>query len=178
MLHQKLFFKDLLDHSSSKLELSETLETRMMPRLSKMINHDDQTGRILINALLKLNDQLNPSISGEIEAELTLTCQRCLGHIEWSEKIEYSINFINESEAQEIRDNVDYISINDEGITLLDILEDEVLTSIPMSIMHKNIELCENIDKLSMFLGSSDKKSVKKNKPFSDLSEILGKDDN
>ena len=132
----------------------------------------------MINALLKLNDQLNPSISGEIEADLTLTCQRCLGHIEWSEKIEYSINFINESEAKEIRDNVDYISINDEGITLLDILEDEVLTSIPMSIMHKNIELCENIDKLSMFLRSSDKKSVKKNKPFSDLSEIMGKDDN
>ncbi|MDC3240412.1 DUF177 domain-containing protein [Gammaproteobacteria bacterium] len=178
MLHQKLFFKDLLDHSSGKLELSETLETRMMPRLSKMINHDDQTGRILINALLKLNDQLNPSISGEIEADLILTCQRCLGHIEWSQKIEYSINFINGSEAQEIRDNVDYISINDEGITLLDILEDEVLTSIPMSIMHKNIELCENIDKLSMFLRSSDKKSVKKNKPFSDLSEIMGKDDN
>ena len=178
MLHQKLFFKDLLDHSSSKLELSETLETRMMPRLSKMINHDDQTGRILINALLKLNDQLNPSISGEIEADLTLTCQRCLGHIEWSEKIEYSINFINGSEAQEIRDNVDYISINDEGITLLDILEDEVLTSIPMSIMHKNIELCENIDKLSMFLRSSDKKPVEKNKPLSDLSEIMGKDDN
>ena len=178
MLHQKLFFKDLLDHSSSKLELSETLETRMMPRLSKMINDDDQAGRILINALLKLNDQLNPSISGEIEAELTLTCQRCLGHIEWFEKIEYSINFVNGSEAQEIRDNVDYISINDEGITLLDILEDEVLTSIPMSIMHKNIELCENIDKLSMFLGSSDKKPVKKNKPFSDLSEIMGKDDN
>ena len=60
----------------------------------------------------------------------------------------------------------------------MDILEDEVLTSIPMSIMHKNIELCENIDKLSMFLRSSDKKSVKKNKPFSDLSEIMGKDDN
>ena len=178
MLHQKLFFKDLLDHSSNKLELSETLEIRMMPRLSKMINHDDQTGRILINALLKLNDQLNPSISGEIEADLTLTCQRCLGHIEWSEKIEYSINFINESEAQEIRDNVDYISINDEGIILLDILEDEVLTSIPISIMHKNIELCENIDKLSMFLRSSDKKPVEKNKPFSDLSEIMGKDDN
>ena len=74
MLHQKLFFKDLLDHSSSKLELSETIETGMMPRLAKMINDDDQAGHILINALLKLNDQLNPSISGEIEAELTLTC--------------------------------------------------------------------------------------------------------
>jgi hypothetical protein len=47
-----------------------------------------------------------------------------------------------------------------------------------MSIMHKNIELCENIDKLGMFLRSSDENTEKKNKPFSDLSEILGKDSN
>ena len=178
MLDQKLFFKDLLDHSRSKLEVSETLEIKMMPRLSQMTNQDDQQGRILINALLKHNDQLNPSISGKIEAEMTLICQRCLGQLKWSETIEYSINFINGSEVQEIQDNVDYISINDEGIILLDLLEDEVLTSIPMSIMHKNIELCENIDKLSMFLRSSDEKTVKKNKPFTDLSEIMGKDDN
>jgi len=57
-------------------------------------------------------------------------------------------------------------------------LEGEVLSSIPMSIMHKNIELCENIDKLGMFLRSSDENTEKKNKPFSDLSEILGKDSN
>ena len=92
MLDQKLFFKDLLDHSSSKLEVSETLEIKMMPRLSQMTNQDDQQGRILINALLKHNDQLNPSISGKIEAEVTLMCQRCLGQLKWSETIEYSIN--------------------------------------------------------------------------------------
>ena len=31
-----------------------------------------------------------------------------------------------------------------------------------MSIMHKNIELCENIDKLGMFLRSSDENTEKK----------------
>ena len=81
-------------------------------------------------------------------------------------------------ENRAVQSNVDCISINDEGIVLLDLLEGEVLSSIPMSIMHKNIELCENIDKLGMFLGSSDKETAKKNKPFSDLSEIMGKDGN
>ena len=85
---------------------------------------------------------------------------------------------MNESHDQGGQNNIEYISINEEGIVLLDLLEGEVLSSIPMSIMHKNIELCENIDKLGMFLRSSDENTEKKNKPFSDLSEILGKDSN
>ena len=177
MLHQKLFFKDLLDHASSKSKISKNFDVKMLSRLAEM-SKDNKAGNISISASLKLNDQLNPNISGEINANMNLICQRCLGPINWNQTIVYSIDFMKEAHNQAGQKNVDYISINDEGIVLLDLLEDEVLSSIPMSIMHKNIELCENIDKLSMFLRSSDKKTEKKNKPFSDLSEILGKDGN
>ncbi len=177
MLHQKLFFKDLLDYSSSKSNLSKKLDVKQMPRLSEITSHDGEPSTVSISATLKLNDQLNPSISGEIIASLSLICQRCLGSLNWNETIMYSVDFIKEAGLQNGKNNVDYISINDEGIILLDLLEDEVLSSIPMSIMHKNIELCENIDKLGMFLASYDEKTEKKNKPFSDLSEILEKDD-
>ena len=175
MLHQKLFFKDLLDHASSKSKISKNFDVKMLSRLAEM-SKDHKAGNISISASLKLNDQLNPNISGEINANMNLICQRCLGPINWNQTIVYSIDFMKEAHNQAGQKNVDYISINDEGIVLLDLLEDEVLSSIPMSIMHKNIELCENIDKLSMFLRSSDEKTEKKNKPFSDLSEILGKD--
>jgi len=178
MLHQKLFFKDLLDYSTSKSNLSKKLDVKQMPRLSEIISLDNDSSTVSISATLKLNDQLNPSISGEIIASLSLICQRCLGSLNWNETIEYSVDFIKEADPHTGKNNIDYISINDEGIILLDLLEDEVLSSLPMSIMHKNIELCENIDKLSMFLRSSDEKTEKKNKPFSDLSEIMGKDDN
>ena len=49
---------------------------------------------------------------------------------------------------------------------------------MPMSVMHKSIELCENIDTLSMFLSTSlDKtKEESKNKPFSGLSDMMNKD--
>ena len=177
MLHQKLFFKDLLDHASSKSNISKNFDVKMLSRLAE-ISKDDKGGNISISASLKLNDQLNPNISGEINANMKLICQRCLGPLNWNHTIVYSIDFMKEAHIQEGQKNVDYISINDEGIVLLDLLEDEVLSSIPMSIMHKNIELCENIDKLSMFLRSSDEKTEKKNKPFSNLSEILDKDGN
>ena len=74
--------------------------------------------------------------------------------------------------------DIDTISVDDEGISISDLLQDEILSTIPLSIMHKNVELCENIDKLSMFLRSSDENKVDKNKPFSDLSELLSKDSN
>ena len=178
MLDQKLFFKDLLDYSTSKSNLSKKLDVKQMPRLSEIISLDNDSSTVSISATLKLNDQLNPSISGEIIASLSLICQRCLGSLNWNETIEYSVDFIKEADPHTGKNNIDYISINDEGIILLDLLEDEVLSSLPMSIMHKNIELCENIDKLGMFLRSSDEKTEKKNKPFSDLSEMLGKDGN
>ena len=48
MLDQKLFFKDLLDYSSSKSNLSKKLDVKKMPRLSEIISNDDEpsTGEI------------------------------------------------------------------------------------------------------------------------------------
>ena len=83
MLHQKLFFKDLLDYSSSKSTFLEKVDIKSLSRLSE-ISIDDADGNISISATLKLNDQLNPSISGEINTNLSLTCQRCLGPLDWS----------------------------------------------------------------------------------------------
>ncbi|GIS40933.1 MAG: hypothetical protein Ct9H90mP13_07790 [Pseudomonadota bacterium] len=85
---------------------------------------------------------------------------------------------MNESHDQGGQNNIEYISINEEGIVLWIYWKGSSFFKFPLSIMHKNIELCENIDKLGMFLRSSDENTEKKNKPFSDLSEILGKDSN
>ena len=68
MLDQKLFFKDLLDYSSSKSNLSKKLDVKKMPRLSEIVSNADEPSTVSVNATLKLNDQLNPRISGEITA--------------------------------------------------------------------------------------------------------------
>ena len=150
MLHQKLFFKDLLDHSSGKSRLSQKIEAKMMPRLLQIINQDDPVDSVSISASLRLNDQLNPSIYGEIKTDLSLRCQRCLGPLEWNETIEYSIDFIRQSDTQASQENMDCISISDEGIVLLDLLEDEILTSqktensaaIGKHSKHLNYKMC------------------------------------
>ena len=48
---------------------------------------------------------------------------------------------------------------------------------MPMSIMHKSVELCENNDTVGMFLTtSSDKiKDKNKNTPFANLSDLIKK---
>ena len=55
----KLFFKDLLDYSSSKSTFLEKVDIKSLSRLSE-ISIDDADGNISISATLKLNDQLNP----------------------------------------------------------------------------------------------------------------------
>ena len=84
----------------------------------------------------------------------------------------------DKNEQANNQSQIDKIEIGDEGISIQKIVEDEILSTMPMSVMHKSIELCENIDTLSMFLSTSlDKtKEESKNKPFSELSDMMNKD--
>ena len=179
MLDQKIFFNDLLDRANSKSKITKEIHISELNRLSKFLSHHKKTDLISISASYSLNDRMNPNLEGTIDSTLTLACQRCLGDLQWCHSINFIIDFTkHQVNEKQMLSDIDTISVDDEGISISDLLQDEILSTIPLSIMHKNVELCENIDKLSMFLRSSDKNKVDKNKPFSDLSELLSKDSN
>ena len=70
---------------------------------------------------------------------------------------------------------INSIIVDYNGVSIEKIVEDEILSMIPMSLMHKTVALCENNDTLSMFLAASDESNddQKKNKPFAELSKLL-----
>jgi uncharacterized metal-binding protein YceD (DUF177 family) len=65
--------------------------------------------------------------------------------------------------------------VNSDGLSIEKIVEDEVLSMIPLSLMHNKVALCENNDTLGLFLAVSNKSNGKhqKNKPFSGLDKLL-----
>ena len=119
-----------------------------------------------------------PVLKGNIGLNLGLSCQRCLGQLNWTNKIALYIEF-EDSFSQETKHHsqIDKIEIDGEGISIEKIIEDEILSIMPMSIMHKSVELCENNDTVGMFLTtSSDKiKDKTKNTPFANLSDLIKK---
>ena len=107
---------------------------------------------------------------------LTMPCQRCLGPIEW--QAETSIDFLIIESLDQNKTGpfaVNTITVDSDGLSIEKIVEDEILSMIPMSLMHNKVALCENNDTLSLFLAVSNQSDGKnqKNKPFSGLDQLL-----
>ena len=143
---------------------------------------DKQTNgnQISINLEFFTDQSIYPKIVGSISTALTMQCQRCLGPIEW--EAETSINLLlieSLSQSKTGPSSVNTIAVNSDGLSIEKIVEDEILTMIPMSLMHNKVALCENNDTLSLFLAESNKSNGnhEKNKPFSGLDKLLKTND-
>ena len=141
-------------------------------------SRSDQSNVVEVDCLLFQNEALLPVVKGNIVLNLDLNCQRCLGQLNWTNTIALYIEFEDSfSQERKHHSQIDKIEIDGEGISIEKIIEDEILSIMPMSIMHKSVELCENNDTVGMFLTtSSDKtKDETKNTPFANLSDLINK---
>ena len=148
------------------------------PRLPHFLINDNQTdhNQVSINLKFFTEQSIYPKIKGSILVSLTMQCQRCLGPIGW--QAETSIDFLIIESLDQNKTgpfDVNSIAVDSDGLSIEKIVEDEVLSMIPMSLMHNKVALCENNDTLGLFLAASNKSNGKhqKNKPFSGLDKIL-----
>ena len=180
MFKQILSYKEILDLSIKKTNLSETFSAKKLSRVSELLNdsRSDQSNVVEVDCQLFQNEALLPVVKGNIVLNLDLSCQRCLGQLNWTNTISLYIEFEDiQLQKTNHHSQIDKIEIDDEGISIEKIIEDEILSIMPMSIMHKSVELCENKDTVGMFLttSSNKKKDKTKNTPFSNLSDLIKK---
>ena len=180
MFKQILSYKEILDLSIKKTNLSEAFSANKLSRVSELLNEtgSDQANVVQVDCLLFQNEALLPVVKGNIVLNLDLNCQRCLGQLNWTNTIAVYIEFEDSfSQERKHHSQIDKIEIDGEGISIEKIIEDEILSIMPMSIMHKSVELCENKDTVGMFLttSSNKKKDKTKNTPFSNLSDLIKK---
>jgi uncharacterized metal-binding protein YceD (DUF177 family) len=179
MFKQNLYFKEFLDLSKKNYSLQITNHANEYPRLSDVVMDDNvQTNKIVSDIRLSNGSSMNPKIMVTSDVSFALECQRCLGSVSWNESLNIDCEIINDEESSFSNEtHINRITVDEEGISIAKIIEDEILSIIPMSIMHKSIELCENNDTLSLFLSNNETKETldKKKRPFSELSKILKK---
>ena len=180
MFKQILSYREILDLSIKKTNLCETFSASKFSRVSELLNNSDNSelNVVEVDCLLIQNEALLPVLKGKVVLNLDLSCQRCLGQLNWTNTISLYIEFEDiQLQKTNHHSQIDKIEIDDEGISIEKIIEDEILSIMPMSIMHKSVELCENNDTVGMFLTtSSDKiKDETKNTPFANLSDLINK---
>ncbi|MFZ1575008.1 MAG: YceD family protein [Chromatiaceae bacterium] len=78
------------------------------------------------------------TLRGEIEARLVLTCQRCLGALEWDVAAPLGLALVSGlDEARLLSEDLDPLLVSEEPIRLLDLIEDELLLALPQIAMHE-----------------------------------------
>lgn len=76
-------------------------------------------------------------VQGFVRATLTLECQRCLGAMDFPVEAELNLAMVESpAEAERLPETYDPMMIEEPRIRLLDIVEDELLLSIPQIPKH------------------------------------------
>jgi len=178
MFKNTLSIKDFSDLSRKNYVFDGVIPAITFSRLSHFLIDPNQSysNQISINLEFFTEQSVDPKIKGRISSSLTMQCQRCLGPIEW--QTETSVDFLLIEQLSQNKtgpSSLNTITIDSNGLSIEKIVEDEILSMIPMSLMHNKVALCENNDTLGLFLAASKKTKVsnEKNKPFSGLKKLL-----
>lgn len=117
----------------------DELPVRSLARLSALLANDV--------AILHVDLQAGRSggrerVQGRIEAELPLTCQRCEKVFTWPLRIEVNVCLVqNEEQEEAVLHDADPYLVQDDTLSVRDLVEDETLLALPML---PRCESCEN----------------------------------
>lgn len=100
-----------------------------------------------------------------------LVCQRCLSGVVHAVDIDGVLTVLpGEGDAEHLADPFDCVVIGEEGFTLLDVLEDEVLAALPIAPVHEPAGECKGDIDPSMI---TDVTNVESTRPFAGLADLI-----
>lgn len=81
-------------------------------------------------------------LQGKLATSMQLVCQRCLEPVAVTVDADIQLRLLrNEEQAERLADDADYLLQDEEGrIALADVLEDELILSLPLVALHDDCE--------------------------------------
>lgn len=81
-------------------------------------------------------------LQGKLATAMQLVCQRCLDPVAVAVDADIQLRLLrNEEQAERLADDADYLLQDEEGrIALADVLEDELILSLPLVALHDDCE--------------------------------------
>lgn len=135
-------FIDSLDFARNGQKLCGEVPIGGLPRLQDVIeNQDDALSYTVLGVVDK---QGNPALDLSITGDCRLLCQRCLGGMDYSVRIDTrlllrsqeSMDALDKSVASGEEEEFDSI-LADTHLEVLDLLEEEILLSLPIAPRHE-----------------------------------------
>ena len=127
---------------------------------------------LAIEVLFSDSPERLPCVHISIDGYLSLDCQRCLQPVRIPVNLEARLTILGtEAEMPRISEPFDSIVMTSDGLNLAVIIEDEILSTLPMAPIHESETECAQIGNA---LYKSKIETAKPNRPFSVLAPLLG----
>jgi uncharacterized protein len=153
----------LIKFAKKNLCVTDEFSIKDLPRINEITHNNSD--KIKVNCSFYVENDTIPCIDGEISLNIYLTCQRCLEALPLSLDLNFNLAFVkNENQAEELSKHLEIYLFENEELSLIDLISDEILLSIPMVPKH-------NLDCLSSFKENNNYEQVKE-KPYDILKNI------
>jgi len=150
--------------------LTGKITLKLMSRLLDSL-HDGE-GEVFIDWLFGLDDKQHPVVEGVLQAKLSIVCQRCLQPMAWEIDTTIAWVFLNQQEPnfdEEILAGYEALSLINSPISLITLIEDELILNLPIVARHTACPTNEY-----QLPGENENKSLREN-PFQVLSKLKSK---
>ncbi|MEJ2601824.1 MAG: YceD family protein [Gammaproteobacteria bacterium] len=86
-----------------------------------------------------------PAMTGHAAATLPVTCERCLGLMELELEADIAFLLPDEETGAEALPGFEVWATDGRGVRLLDVVEEELLLSVPLALVHEDESRCRRL---------------------------------
>jgi DUF177 domain-containing protein len=158
---------DPLKYADQNKVLEGIISVALMPRLLEIVA--SPTGEVEVALEFDRDEQRLRVLKGTLSATLSLSCERCLEPVTKIVESQFQLGIVvSDEQAKNLPGYYEPLLVESESIALLDVIEEELILSLPMFAYHSDCKLEHSNDD-----GSDDaQQDGKKPNPFSVLSEL------
>jgi len=159
---------DLARAARQAFDLRGRLPLKSMSRLVAALASDAGEAEFELHAGADLGRQV--VVSGSIEAELTLTCQRCMGPVKLKVHTAPKLAWVKTDEALEaLPEEYEPLMSADGRVDLVDLVADELLLALPLVPRHEGGGECRDLPKP---VAEAAVPAEEKKNPFAELAKL------
>ncbi len=120
--------------------LEGEIALNLMPRLTDLLV--DTHGKVKVELEFDRDPQRLRILKGKLQSTLNLVCQRCLNPVMQEVSSEFTLGIVfNDEQAQNLPRTYEPLLIEDEKLVVLDLVEEELILSLPMFAYHDSCEV-------------------------------------
>lgn len=149
--------------------LSGAVPTAKMSRLNALL--DAPAGDVQVELAFRRDEAGVSAMHGHYQVDVAMVCQRCLDQVVLALDTQCDVGFVtNDAAAKNLPRDYEPVMVDEEGLDLHALIEDELLLALPVVPMHP-LETCQHPSGFEPDLAEPEEEAEKPN-PFSVLTKL------